>query len=561
MTAPTSPPEPEAGQSDNQLAVVLEKLLEARRRGEEPDIAAEARRHPEIGDELQSLWTAAILAEELGPQSIELDGIATLAVPAAPLSPSTSTTLPRRFGEYELQEELGRGGMGVVYRARQTKLGRDVALKLILRAGMASPVDLARFRAEAESAAQLDHPNIVPVFEVGDVDDQPYFSMKHIEGTTLARRLADGPLDARVAAAMLTPIARAIAEAHRGGVLHRDLKPSNILLDAEGRPFVTDFGLAKRVETGATMTQTGAIVGTPSYMAPEQAAGNRGSISPATDVYGLGAVLYHMLTGRPVFQAATPVDTLFLVLEQEPLPPRLLNRQIDPDLEMIALRCLEKSPSMRYSSADALADDLDAYLASEPISARTTSLAHWFGRMLRETHHAPLLEQWGLLWMLHSAVVLIMCVLTAWLNWREFRSPLPYLGIWTIGLGLWGALFWSLRRRGGPITFVERQIAHVWAAGVISSTLLFLVEVVLGLPVLTLSPVLAIVGGVAFLVKAAILSGTFYVQAAANFLCALAMARWPSVGLLLFGVVNSLSFFIPGWKYFQQRRAAQRTLA
>jgi serine/threonine-protein kinase len=323
--------------------------------------------------------------------------------------------------------------------------------------------------------------------------------------------------------------------------------------------FVSDFRSRETGQTGSTMTQTGVIVGTRAK-APN-AAGNRGLISPATDVYGLGAVLYHMLTGRPVFQAATPVDTLFLVLEQEPLPPRLLNRQIDADLEIIALKCLEKSPSMRYVSADALADDLDAYLASEPISARTTSISHWFGRMLRETHHAPLLEQWGLLWMLHSAVVLVMCVLTAWLNWREFRSPLPYLGIWTVGLGLWGALFWSLRRRGGPITFVERQIAHVWAAGVISSSLLFLVEVVLGLPTLTLSPVLAIVGGVAFLVKASILSGTFYVQAGANFLCALAMARWPSVGLLIFGVVNSLSFFIPGWKYYQQRRATQRTLA
>lgn len=541
--------------ADDQLAVVLERLLDERRRGSEPNVEAAARENPGIASELRSLWGAAVLADELGPESIELE---TTAARSAIEDYSPATPLPRQFGDYELLEEIGRGGMGVVYRARQRSLDRVVALKMILRGATASPVDLARFRAEAESAGRLDHAHIVPVFEVGEINGQPYFSMKHVEGTTLARRLADGPLDARAAVALLAPVARAIDAAHQAGVLHRDLKPSNILLDSEGRPFVSDFGLARRVETGSTMTQTGAIVGTPSYMAPEQAAGNRGSIGPATDVYGLGAVLYHLLTGRPVFQAATPVDTLFLVLEQEPLPPRLLNRQIDSDLEMIVLKCLEKSPAMRYASADALADDLEAYLASEPISARTTSLAHWFGRMLRETHHAPVLEQWGLLWMLHSAVILVMCLITAWLHWRRFDAPLPYLGIWTVGLGLWGVFFWSLRRRGGPISFVERQIAHIWAAGVISSSLLFFVEVVLGLPVLTLSPVLAILGGVAFLVKAAILSGTFYVQAAANFLCALVMARWPPAGLVIFGIVNALSFFIPGWKYFRQRRATLR---
>jgi serine/threonine-protein kinase len=224
---------------------------------------------------------------------------------------------------------------------------------------------------------------------------------------------------------------------------------------------------------------------------------------------------------------------------------------------MIVLKCLEKSPSLRYTSADALADDLEAYLASEPISARTTSPAQWFGRMFRETHHAPVLEQWGLLWMLHSAVILVICLLTAWFQRRGVISPLPYLGLWTVGLGAWAAVFWSLRRRGGPITFVERQIAHVWAAGVFSSTLLFLVELLLGLPVLTLSPVLAILGGVAFLVKGAILSGAFYVQAAANFACVLVMARWPAWGLAVFGVVNAVSFFVPGWKYYRQQRNAQ----
>jgi serine/threonine-protein kinase len=381
--------------------------------------------------------------------------------------------------------------------------------------------------------------------------------MKYVEGTTLARRAANGPLDGRAAAALLAPVARAVAAAHRAGVLHRDLKPSNILIDENGRAFVSDFGLAKRVEMDSDLTHSGAIIGTPSYMAPEQAAVNRGAIGPASDVYSLGAVLYETLTGRPPFQAATPVDTILLVLEQEPLPPRLLNRQIDPDLEMIVLKCLEKSPALRYATADALADDLEAYLASEAVSARTTRPSQWLSRMFRETHHAPILEQWGLLWMLHSAVILTLCLLTAWFQSRRIDSPIPYLGLWTLGLGAWGAVFWSLRRRGGPISFVERQIAHVWAAGVFSSTLLFLVELLLGLPVLTLSPVLAILGGVAFLVKAAILSGAFYVQAAANFLCVLVMARWPAWGLVVFGVVNALSFFIPGWKYYRLQRRSR----
>ena len=557
-----------ASARDNLLAAVLAELTEALRTGGTPDISACARQHPGLADELRELWGAVLVAEELAAHSHSRSAAPVEGGPArerheqggaAERRPSSSSAgLPRSFGDYELLDELGRGGMGVVYRARQRNLDRLVALKMILGGELASPTDQARFRAEAESAARLDHPHIVPVYEVGQVDAQPYFCMKLVDGTTLARRLMDGPLPSREAAQILAEVSRAIHYAHQCGVLHRDLKPSNILFDLEGRPHVSDFGLAKRVTGDSDLTRTGAILGTPSYMAPEQAAGSRGQLGPASDVYSLGSILYHMLTGRPPFQAATPVDTVLLVLEQDPLPPRLLNPKADRDLEMIALRCLQKPPDLRYATAAELADDLEAYLAGEPISARSGAFNQVLARWFRETHHATVLENWGLLWMWHSLALLVICLLTNWMQWQGVVSPGPYLALWTIGLGAWAAIFWTLRHRAGPVTFVERQIAHVWAASMASIAMLFVVEILLGLKVLTLSPVLALSSGMVFTIKAGMLSGAFYFQAVALFLTAIAMALFPNVGITIFGVVSAASFFVPGLKYHrQQRRAAE----
>jgi serine/threonine-protein kinase len=443
--------------------------------------------------------------------------------------------------------------MGVVYRARQISLGRIVAVKMILRGALASPEDLARFRAEAQAAARLDHPNIVPVYEVGEVDGQPYFSMKYIEGSTLARRLAEGPMMPREAAAILLPVSRAIQLAHRQKLLHRDLKPSNILIDAAGQPHVTDFGLAKRITDETGQTHTGAVVGTPAYMAPEQAGGRRGEVGPASDVFSLGAILYQMLTGRPPFQAASPVDTLLMVLEQDPAPPRLLNPKADRDLEMVALKCLQKPPDLRYPSAEALAEDLAAYLQGEPVSARSGGFVQVMSRLFRETHHAAVLENWGLLWMWHSVVLLGLCLATNLLSWLGFQSRWIYFWFWAGGFTVWAPIFWWLRRRAGPVTFIERQIAHLWGAAVIASVLLFWIEYLMKLPVLTLSPVIGLLGGMVFFVKAAILNGAFYVQAAALFAAAGAMALWPEFSHTIFGVVAAACFFIPGWKYWRQR--------
>jgi len=543
--------------SDEILAKILDDWTRELREGRPVDVDAAARRHPKLEAELRELWGTLRLAEEIG-RSASRGKPGDLAkaetVDDASGAPGGAAhPPPAGVGEYEILEELGRGGMGVVYKARKRGLERTVALKMLLRGAHASAADMARFRSEVESASQLEHPNIAPVYDVGSSNGEPYFTMRFIEGTTLARKLAGGPMAPQEAARILASVASGVHFAHEHGVLHRDLKPQNILIDSSGTPYVTDFGLAKRLEGGNSITQSGAILGTPSYMAPEQAAGNRGQMGPAADVYSLGAILYHALTGRPPHQAATPVDTVLSVLEQDPLPPRLLNPRVNRDLEMIALKCLQKPQDLRYPSAEALAKDLTAYLSGEPISARSTSLRLLVGRFFRDTPHAPVLENWGLLWMWHAVVVIALCTTTNLLHWVGIESPGPYLGLWMIGFGTWAAIFWALRRRAGPITFVEKQIAHVWGGSVLASTSLFLVEIILGLEVLALSPVLALLSGMVFFVKAGILSGTFYVQAFFTFATAPIMAFFPRIGLTIFGLVTAVCFFVPGLKYHRQR--------
>ena len=276
----------------------------------------------------------------------------------------------RYFGEYELLQEIARGGMGVVWKARQTKLNRIVALKMILAGQLASEQDVHRFQLEAEAAANLDHIGIVPIFEIGEYRAQQFFSMGFIDGDSLAERVNDGPMKPREAASIVKQVAQAIAYAHERNVIHRDLKPANVLIDSDGQPKVTDFGLAKKTETDSGLTASGQILGTPAFMPPEQASGEIDNIGPLADVYSIGAILYNLVTGRPPFQSASAMDTLRQVLENEPVPPRQLNSALDEDLQTICLKCLEKRPDKRYASAQDLIDELNRYLNGEPIVAR-----------------------------------------------------------------------------------------------------------------------------------------------------------------------------------------------
>jgi hypothetical protein len=324
-------------------------------------------------------------------------------------SPPPGTRI-RYLGDYELEQEIARGGMGVVYRARQVSLNRTVALKMILAGQLASPADVQRFHREAEAAANLDHPNIVPIYEVGAHEGQHYFSMKLIEGTSLAQRVARFVRDPKVAVQLGAKVARAVHAAHQHGVLHRDLKPTNVLLDAAGEPYVVDFGLARPVDGQERQTQSGVIVGTPSYMAPEQARSER-ALTVAVDVYGLGAILYELLTGRPPFRAETPLDTILQVLERDPLRPAVLNPAIDRDLETICLKCLDKDPHRRYGSALALAEDLERWLAGEPIQARPSGPARKVFKWVKRNPLATILMVVLACWYFNVRLQ------WAWLDW------------------------------------------------------------------------------------------------------------------------------------------------
>ncbi len=555
---------------DELLAAVIEQLTAEARDGRTPDIDRAAGDHPELASELRELWAVAQVAQLVrSPGASKPTVSLSEQIHITPNATGEITiqdglaAMPREFGDFELLQVLGRGGMGVVYKARQKSLDRIVALKMVREAHLATDDERARFRTEAEAAARLKHPNIVTVYEVGAVSGQAYLCMEFVGGQTLAEKVrAQGPLPAQEAARLVAEIARAVHHAHSQGILHRDLKPSNILVpgtmnqpeNAVRAPKVTDFGLAKRIDEAQSLTRTGAVIGTPSYMAPEQAAGRK-DLTPAADVYSLGAVLYELLTGRPPFQAAHPIDTLMLVLEQEPAPPHTLNRLVDRELEMICLKCLQKPPGLRYSSAAALAADLEAYVAGEPVSASPSGLRFFLARVFRETHHADVLENWGKLWMWHSLMILLLCFTTQVLVWCRIHDHVWYLGFWSVGLVTWGAVLWQIRKAAGPVLFVERQIAHAWAAGVLASIAMFLIEWISGIKALTLSPAVAVAAGMVMMFTAGILSGRFYIWAVLNFATAVVMPLIPEVSVLLFGLVSALSFFIPGLKYYRQRKA------
>src|SRR6059058_2813526 len=340
------------------------------------------------------------------------------AAPHIKKAPRPAKTLAE-FGDYELLEEIGRGGQGVVYRAHQKSLNRTVALKLIGLGHWATEAHLKRFRREAEAAASLEHPGIVPIHEVGERDGSCYFSMKFIEGGQLGAVARREAMPIRRAAELIAKVARIVHYAHEHRILHRDIKPGNILLDQKGEPHLTDFGLARLLESESTITRTLEVLGTPSYMAPEQAVGNNAAVSNATDVYGLGAVLYQLLTGHPPFAGGTTYETIKLVLDTEPRQPRLWNPKVDRDLSTICLKSLEKDPKRRYSSPLALAEDLERWLRHEPIRARHTGVFTRGKKWVRRNPTTALLFAFSLAF---AATVSVMI-------WKSRPEPPPAAGV------------------------------------------------------------------------------------------------------------------------------------
>ncbi len=535
-------------EDEQELANLVTRLADRVNQGETPDLETVCKKYPKFETDLRDLWGTIVVttsaAKEIGSRISAMDSEA----------PQQLFELPCQFGDYTLEAEIGRGGMGVVYRAIRNVDGSQVAIKMILKGDFATEAEQKRFDAEAVASAKLDHPNIIPIYEIGETQGRKFFCMKLIQGQSLGERLSRGPMPAYRSAKLLEEISAAIHYAHGQGILHRDLKPSNIMLDDEGHGYVADFGLAKEATNRVTLTRSGAILGTPSYMAPEQAAGNRDQTGISSDVYSLGAILYHMLTGRPPFLGATPIETVLLVLEQDPVSPRVLNQRADRRLEMIAMRCLQKPQDLRYSTAEDLNNDIKAFLRNDSVAASEGRFGQVIGNLFRETHHAAILENWGLIWMWHSMVLLVTCLATSLLYHFENYNRLHYWLLWTLGLGTWAIVFWFVRRRMGPVTFVERQIAHVWAAAMVCVAFLFPLEALLKLEVLSLAPLLGVVAGMVFLVKAGILAGSFYIQAILMFVTAIAMAFFPVIALELFGFVSAGCFFFSGLKYYRRRK-------
>ncbi len=511
-----------------------------------------------------------VIRVQAGSEASTLSAIAPIPPENAPAT--TLTDIPAPPG-YEILDELGRGGMGVVYRARQTSLNRIVALKMILSGCHAGEHDLVRFRAEAEAAACLRHPNIIQIYEVGEVAGQPYICLELADAGALSNRLHGTPLPARDAAQLMATLASAMQTAHDAGILHRDLKPANILLSPESKvqgpkskdlgpwtfdlgrfaPKITDFGLAKHFRDcppGREQTQTGAIMGTPSYMAPEQAAGKTKQLGPAADIYALGAILYELLTGRPPFRAETPLDTVMQVLEREPAPPRLLNHKVDRDLETICLKCLEKDPQRRYASAQVLADDLNRYLNGEEVSARSFNLLDRLTRTLDRSQYDVDFRGWGNMLLVFAVIVLVCHTAT----FAVVHSNLPEHTTWLtrfIEFAILGAVFWRYRPRTLlPTSTSERQLWTIWigyfAAFGIMNLVLFLMrtfhymqpghETVHGWRVLILYPPTAILSGLALFVMGSSYWGRCYAIGVIFFVLAALMPLRLDWAPLLFGL-------------------------
>jgi eukaryotic-like serine/threonine-protein kinase len=472
--SPAEPLSPE----EARLFEVLDRYLNSLHAGDLPSRSVLIERHPALAK-----WARYLeLLDRLAPESA--------AGGEDERSPRPTDASPQPFGKYQLQAEIGRGGMGVVYRAHQTDLDRPVALKMILSSRLASPDDVRRFYAEARAAGSLRHPNIVGIHEAGEVHGQHFFAMDFIEGRSLAEELARGPFEPRRAAECLADVARAVEYLHEHQMIHRDLKPSNILLAADGTPYVTDFGLAKALGPNSMHTQSGLIVGTIGYMSPEQAAGHAPAHSPQSDIYSLGAILFELLTGRPPFVNDSPIDTLLAVIEGEPPRPRQLNRNIPIALELVCLRCLEKDPGRRYPSAAALVEDLEHFLRGEPLNVTPAGVFH---RVLRWGRREPTLA-------MHLGAILVSALIVQ-IKYMISGYDRPFHLTVMLLFAAWATvavLCQNLLRRAGDNNFAR----YLWAAAdaYLLTVMLYIADDPLG-PLLVGYPLLIVASGLFFRVR------------------------------------------------------------
>jgi serine/threonine-protein kinase len=442
------------------------------------------------------------------------------------------------FGDYERLELAGRGGMGVVYRAWHRRLNRVEAVKLIRAGQLAGPEALARFRLEAATTAALDHPNIVPLYGAAEVEGQPYLAMRWVDGGSLSAQSTGLRQSPRRSAVLVAKVARAVHYAHQRGILHRDLKPANILLDPAGEPQITDFGVAKRLDADPGLTQTGVLAGTPEYMAPEQARGEK-TLTVAADVYGLGAVLYALLTGRPPFGGSARVDVLRQVVSAPPTAPRALNPEIDADLEAVCLKCLEKEPQHRYPSAEALAEDLSRYLRSEMVSARPPGLWDWLRQAMRTRPQPGAGYGWPLL-LWQGLILLTIHAATFGLA----QADQPAGGVWAahvagwLGSGL--VMWWYEVRRFRWLPETERHSVMIGVGLLLASVALTLALLPWSLEApareaLRLYPALAGVTGLALFVLGTTHWSRFYLMGLGMMALVPITARWPNAAPLLYG--------------------------